>query len=169
MAMLRATLISVLLTSLLAACAHGGAAGGAGPLTATEVAILRAVADSIARDAPENATVCISLMGSDGAPPYSTPDLVKLVTTRESVVPGEDCPRSYDSMIAPLDPRDRRPPNYVDPFIIVLGRPQYPERGRPQVQATVFRGTGGRRYACVVTLFGEKPAARCRVVERWIS
>lgn len=169
---LRVTLVAGLLTSACVACAHWGPAGGSDRLTAADTEILRSVADSVVKRVPESAPLCISLMGEEEGGRYSTPDLVRLISNRASAVPGGECPRTYAQMIQPLDSLGRPilpPENHVDPYHLVLGRPQYAERHRAQVHAILYYGTGGTVYSCEAYPFPERLVIRCHMLGSWLS
>jgi hypothetical protein len=102
---------------------------------------------------PRAAGVCLGFQ----VPPAAVgmaPDtqLVQRLSSIRTVVPLEDCPRTYSRMIAEVDAEgrvvDRSPPGYVDPYRVAVTEQRYFLPDSAVFAMRVEQGAGDRHYAC---------------------
>ena len=139
----------------------------------TEAAVLRATLDTLVRAMRDSSTVCLYILGGPTGSQLPSEDFVRSLTLNREVVRADRCPPTYQHMIArvdsagrPLDPP--RPPGYIDPYVLEIGRPQFARPDYGWVYARQLQGTRGRDYLC--TLIGFTPDAKvvCQLNRDWI-
>ena len=149
----------------------GGVSGSS--VAPVELALMGAAIDSLARDVESAGTLCIQFLGGPDGPTEPPAEFLAALTTARRVVTMPDCPPTYERMIARVDSlgrslEPRRPPGYVDPVQLSVGRPQFDRPGYAFLYARRIQGTSGQDHLCVVQAYGSRPQAVCRVLSRWV-
>ena len=142
-------------------------------LDPSEAAVLRATLDTIVRGLRDSSTLCLSILGGPAGAHEPSDAFLRSLSLRRSVVRATECPPTYQRMIARVDADGRnidpvRPPGYVDPYVIEIGRPQFARPAYAWVYVRQLQGTRGRDYLC--TLIGFTPGAQvvCQINREWI-
>jgi len=146
--------------------------GRAAALAAVEQQLIAAAVDSIAAAWPDSTALCLGILGGPAGPELPTDGLLEALRTRQRPVSVAACPRTYASMIAQVDSLGRvvdlRPPGYVDPYVLTVGRPQFASDSYGWIHARELRGTVGRAYLCTVQYVRGRAWAHCETLSRWI-
>lgn len=136
--------------------------------------MLAAVIDTIAARLPDSTSLCLRLLGGPSGPTDPDEAFLGALRTRQRPVRARDCPRTYASMIVVLDSLGRPltpsgPRGYVDPYTLVVGRPQFEHPGYAWVLVRESQGTDGHDYLCAAQSYDARTWASCRVVTTWVS
>ena len=159
-------------------CAHPSSQGSSrspsvAVLARVEETMIAAVIDSIAAHWEDSTAVCVTLMGGpEGARP-APDDLLHRLQTRQQAVRGDQCPRTYTSMVLVVDSAGRptappAPAGYVDPYQLTVSRPQFQQPGYAWIYVREQQGTLGNAYMCVAQAY-ERVYASCRSIESWVN
>ena len=97
------------------------------PLTPVEREKLVAALDTIAAHLPDSTALCLTLMGGPGGSTPADSQLLATLRTRQRPVRGTDCQPTYTRMVRYVDSLGRsldppRPPDYLDPYQLTVGR-----------------------------------------------
>ena len=159
-----------------AAAAAGAATTTAplAPLASVEREMMVAAIETIAAGWTDSTSLCLAVLGGPDGPAAPDDALLGALRTRQRPVRMVDCPRTYQSMIATVDSAGRvadppRPSGYVDPYALLVGRPQFEQPGYAFVHARETHGTAGRDYFCIAQSYQGRARASCQVVRQWIS
>lgn len=141
-------------------------------LSPIEQQLIAAAVDSIAARWPDSTALCLGVLGGPAGPELPSDDLLHALRTRQQPVSIAGCPRTYASMITHVDSLGRvvdlRPPGYVDPYALTVGRPQFARDSYGWVHARELQGTAGRAYLCTVQYYRAQARAFCETVRQWI-
>ena len=142
-------------------------------LAPIELTLMSAAVDSLLRDVAPSTTICVQFLGGPLGPIEAPAAFLEKAAARHEVVRARDCPRTYASMFARVDSLGRsldppRPPGYVDPVRLSVGRPQFDQPGYAFLYARQMQGMSGKDHLCVVQAYGSRTQAGCRVLTHWV-
>ena len=142
-------------------------------LAPLETQLISVAVDSIAARWADSTALCLEILGGPAGPEAPPEALLRALRTRQRPVAAAACPPTYASMIAEVDSRgrvvDRRPPGYVDPYVLSVGRPQFAQESYGWIHVREAHGTAGRAYLCTVQQVQGRSWAWCEVVSSWVS
>jgi hypothetical protein len=141
-------------------------------LSRIEQAMIGAAVDNVAARWSDSTELCLTVMGGPEGSHPAGDDLLAQLRTRQRAVAGNQCPPTYTSMVRQVDSAGRpthppRPAGYVDPYRILVSRPQFEHKKYAWIYLRQLQGTRGRAYICVAQAY-ERLIASCSAIDSWI-
>ena len=141
-------------------------------LAPMEVAMLGATLDTLVRRMRDSSSLCLTVLGGPAGPEAPSAAFLRRLSVRRAVVAMDRCPPTYTQMIAVVDSQGRpmpRPPAYIDPYRVEIGRPQFAGAGYAWIYARQLQGTKGRDYVCTAIWQSAAPRVICNIHREWIE